>query len=1288
MSPRLGSVPDGPPTKTEQPEPSVQDSKVPWQSFLFLGLAAAIGFFGGRSFVARTQQLPDEERLALENETISTELLPEVQSKDRAFEGLDEHHVQLQAQLESRQEEIARLKLDLAHAGDELEEPKQEIHDLKIEVSELHDQLLDQAKKHEEDLEESSEQRTALKEEKLTLLEQIGQLETQLDEESQKQIHQKQQIDELCVSNESLQAALSQAAQASAELKREHEDKLSELSESFEQSQQDIGEELEQKEARIEYLMGRQDELENAHSVLDDNYKEQGVELEHKLGEIASLQSSIDQLREQQEQIRQTADQEIGSLKELLRTKSSDLEVALQRGEASEEEISNARGALKTEIERADSIAASAAEAENSLQSKLDALGIELEEHRTTSACQHDQLTQVTEENHNLRGALESVRQDLAKASSHNVNQIAQRQNLDDTIEEKTKALSVAETKIRQQTVELLNAEQELSSQSEELTKLRAEVSDIQEKEQVAQSWLARAESAENELSSNKEALTQLQAHLSDAEQEQEKAQSWLLRAETAEEELNSAHEEVAAVNDASKELEQDLLQARKEIEGLTGNLEASKLELNQLRLNDGEKDKYISQWLSNLTEISYKSDGLPLSFKPEPENAVRFEDPQDLVEPLKQLENLLDGIAAQNDDLSADVIGLRTRAEKAEDIVSSSTEELDLLRTTSTDLNDSLSEARREIESVTELLRQREADLDRVGSVVNERQKTVDSIQLSIQTISDKIHTVHIEPPQSGADELPQPTTEDLTPLLDDLDQLLGKVDAQRVRWSNDAKQWHERASRAESELEGSENELRTLKDGYSTVIAELNDSKDSLTELRQAMQQKQQVVDELSATSVLQRDNMTSYIAHLASTVDKMGELSVSPTAMHQSDSPTELPDMTGSLDELDRLLSQVEQQNLVMSERTTEADNKLQVAQSEVELQSAEHKELKETYEQLQRSLATTQSEVTNLKRELTHAQAQAKGAQEINGQVNTQHIAYLSTISKVNNKLAGISIPTNQANGELLLAEIAPLTPALDTLESMLGDLQRQTKKDYNDGGPRSLQIKDLEKTVASHETTIQRLKRGIDQLRHYQDKVKSWNSTIDGYRADIKRKTDVIDGLRDQNMDLRKLENVVAERDKSIATLVTALKHDGTNIRKLKRRLGKWKRRCVMLENSLRASGMNIVETNGKNTKEPASDKTIRLSTDRDRPKGKAPGWVNAPIKTEAQADDLTRIDGVDNLLAETLNQLGIFYFSQLAAFDENDINWLAYLIDSFPTRIHKGKWVEKAKALTRSAATG
>ncbi len=65
----------------------------------------------------------------------------------------------------------------------------------------------------------------------------------------------------------------------------------------------------------------------------------------------------------------------------------------------------------------------------------------------------------------------------------------------------------------------------------------------------------------------------------------------------------------------------------------------------------------------------------------------------------------------------------------------------------------------------------------------------------------------------------------------------------------------------------------------------------------------------------------------------------------------------------------------------------------------------------------------------------------------------------------------------------------------------------------------------------------------------------------------------------------------------------------------------------------------------------------------------------------SERDDLTQIDGIGPYIEERLNEIGIFTYDQISRLQPRDIRTVTQLIDFFPDRIERDKWVVQAKTL-------
>ncbi|MEJ1938125.1 hypothetical protein WDZ92_48650, partial [Nostoc sp. NIES-2111] len=74
-----------------------------------------------------------------------------------------------------------------------------------------------------------------------------------------------------------------------------------------------------------------------------------------------------------------------------------------------------------------------------------------------------------------------------------------------------------------------------------------------------------------------------------------------------------------------------------------------------------------------------------------------------------------------------------------------------------------------------------------------------------------------------------------------------------------------------------------------------------------------------------------------------------------------------------------------------------------------------------------------------------------------------------------------------------------------------------------------------------------------------------------------------------------------------------------------------------------------------------------------------PALLSAP--REGKGDDLELIWGVGPKLAEMLNRMGIYHFSQIASWTEQNLRWVDQNLGSFKGRAVRDQWIEQATKL-------
>jgi NADH-quinone oxidoreductase subunit E len=69
------------------------------------------------------------------------------------------------------------------------------------------------------------------------------------------------------------------------------------------------------------------------------------------------------------------------------------------------------------------------------------------------------------------------------------------------------------------------------------------------------------------------------------------------------------------------------------------------------------------------------------------------------------------------------------------------------------------------------------------------------------------------------------------------------------------------------------------------------------------------------------------------------------------------------------------------------------------------------------------------------------------------------------------------------------------------------------------------------------------------------------------------------------------------------------------------------------------------------------------------------------------ADDLKALEGVGPKLESLLNTLGVYHFSQIAAWTEAEVAWMDGAIEGFPGCVSRDGWVDQAKILASGGET-
>ncbi len=103
-----------------------------------------------------------------------------------------------------------------------------------------------------------------------------------------------------------------------------------------------------------------------------------------------------------------------------------------------------------------------------------------------------------------------------------------------------------------------------------------------------------------------------------------------------------------------------------------------------------------------------------------------------------------------------------------------------------------------------------------------------------------------------------------------------------------------------------------------------------------------------------------------------------------------------------------------------------------------------------------------------------------------------------------------------------------------------------------------------------------------------------------------------------------------------------------------------------------------------NTVPSASVAPVSLAEESVKKENQSFQILTAPRNGEK--DNLTRIKGIGMKIEESLNDIGIYHFDQIAAWTAEDIAWADSTL-GFPGRVDRENWVEQAKLLSSGEET-
>ncbi len=294
------------------------------------------------------------------------------------------------------------------------------------------------------------------------------------------------------------------------------------------------------------------------------------------------------------------------------------------------------------------------------------------------------------------------------------------------------------------------------------------------------------------------------------------------------------------------------------------------------------------------------------------------------------------------------------------------------------------------------------------------------------------------------------------------------------------------------------------------------------------------------------------------------------------------------------------------------------------------------------------------------------------------------------------------------------DLEPLQARLVRLETKLSELgedQRGTQKAEFDSlsagiaslssavsGIREPDLQPLQQRLFSIEQALADLRSRESMTAPLEQKLAGVENLVLALRGDVGR----FAGLEPVERRLASLQEAVADMPPPDLTPVVA------SVRAIDSRLdmGAVENRLTAIEYGLAAVhhmlrsrndvGSARIELETRLDGGALSASSVDLRAVQRPPAPERPARENDPIniarRTDDQAnllveaafgdgDDLQRIDGVGPMLSELLNEIGVYYFWQIAEWTDEEVSWVDGMLMHFRGRIKRDDWVGQARVL-------
>ena len=293
-----------------------------------------------------------------------------------------------------------------------------------------------------------------------------------------------------------------------------------------------------------------------------------------------------------------------------------------------------------------------------------------------------------------------------------------------------------------------------------------------------------------------------------------------------------------------------------------------------------------------------------------------------------------------------------------------------------------------------------------------------------------------------------------------------------------------------------------------------------------------------------------------------------------------------------------------------------------------------------------------------------------------------------LSPVEDRLQAMENGLNQMSLRVNAIRNTDINPVSQGIANLQADVKRIPRPDL---APIEMSIQKLERSIAAlkfPEADLDPLSNQVNSVHHSLsqmiDAIGKGQSSETAFvktnlsalstavsKIDMPDLEPVMDGIvaLDDRFDLRALENRLTSIEYGLAAV-----HD------------------MLRSKSTALAGRSEIRSLSKNARadQPNTDKSISPPAPSRPPRDKdpinpmrKPGRVANLLSNNAfgPADDLTQIEGIGPILKELLNDIGIFYFWQIAEWTPDEITAIDEQLLQFKGRIARDGWVNRGRIL-------